>query len=148
MAIGKFFKRIFSGIGKLFDKTHKIADQVIPVAIEVVEKIKYVMDSPLLPVLTMLIPGQVDDVIAAKIKQYLPDVLLKLKISNECAQKKTADEIIQCAIAALRQYDPQAQKANFLNIASMLSAALADGKLTWAEIVAITHDMYETKYNQ
>jgi hypothetical protein len=152
MAKDKFFKRLFSGIGTffrdLFGRARKVAEEVIPVGIEVVENIKVVMDSPVPTLLTMLIPGQVDDVIAAKIKELLPTILLNLKIADECAKKQSNDEIIQCAIAHLRNYHPNAQKAYFLNIASMLSAALADGKLTWAEIVMITQYTYENRYNK
>jgi hypothetical protein len=152
MANDNFFKRIFSGIGKYFrdafGKARKVAQDVIPVGIEVVEKIKMVMDSPLAPLLTALIPGQVDDLVAAKIKEYLPAILIQLKIADECSKKKSNDEVIQCALAHLREYHPNARKAYFLNIASMLSAALADGKLKWAEIVMITQYTYENRYNK
>lgn len=152
MANDNFFKRLFSGIARYFrdafGKARKVAQDVIPVGIEVVEQIKLVMDSPIAPIVTALIPGQVDDLVAAKIKEYLPDILLKLKIAGECAQKKTNDEVIQCALAHLREYHPTARKAYFLNIASMLSAALADGKLSWAEIVMITQYTYENRYNK
>jgi hypothetical protein len=152
MANDNFFKRLFTGIGRFFSdafgKARKVAEEVIPVGIEVVEKIKLVMDSPLAPVITALIPGQVDDLVAAKVKEYLPDILLKLKIADECSKKATNDEIIQCALAHLRQYHPTARKAYFLTIASMLSQALADGKLSWAEIVMITQYTYENRYNK
>lgn len=152
MAKDKFFKRLWTGIGRFFNdvfgRARKVAEQVIPVGIEVVENLKTVMDSPVPALLTMLIPGQVDDVIAAKIKELLPGILLNLRIADECAKKQSNDEVIQCAIAHLRNYHPTARNAYFLNIASMLSAALADGKLTWSEIVMITQYTYENQYNK
>lgn len=145
-----FFRRIWTGItlfiATVFTKAKGIAEKYIPVGIDVVEKIKLVMDSPVMPLLNALIPGTVDDVIAARVKQLLPDILLKLKIAGECSKKSTNDEIIQCAIKHLKEYHPDARKAYYLNIASMLSAALADGKLSWAEIVLLTQYTYEEKY--
>lgn len=152
MAKDKFFKKIWKGISvffnRVFARARHIAEKVIPVGIEVVEKMKLLMDSPIPPLLTALIPGQVDDAIAEKIKAVLPQILLQLKIADECSKKATNDEIIQCAIAHLKQYHPGARKAYYLTIASMLSEALADGKLTWSEIVLLTQYTYDNRLNK
>lgn len=147
-----FFKRIFSGLAiffrNVFTKARAIAEKVIPVGIEAVEIIKKFVDSPATPLLTALIPGGVDDMIAIKLREILPDILLKLRIAEECAKKTSNDEIIQCAIEALKKYHPTAQKAYYLTIASMISEALADGKLSWSEVVMITQYTYDNKYKK
>jgi hypothetical protein len=148
MAKVPFFKRIGNFFRRFFGGAKKAAEKFIPIGIEVVEEIKKVIDSPVTPLLTMLIPGTLDDVIAAKVKAHLPQVLATLKISNECAKKTTPDEVVQCAIAYLRTLRPNERHDFCLKIAAKVSAALSDGKLTWTEILDITEDIYQQQYNK
>lgn len=152
MPTNNLFKRLFSGLSrflrKLFARARVLAETVIPVGIDVVENLKLLLDSPITPLITTLIPGQVDDVIAEKIREALPKILLNLKIADECTKMQSNDAIIQCAIKHLKAYHPTARKAYYLNIASMLSEALADGKLTWSEIVLLTQYTYDNRLNK
>lgn len=142
------FRRVGKWLKSLFTKTKAIAETYIPIGIEVVEEIKKVVDSPITPLLTMLIPGHLDDAIAAKVKQLLPQVLTTLRISNDCAKKTTPDEVAQCVIAYLRTLRPNERHDFWLKIAAKVSAALSDGKLTWTEILDITQDIYNKQYNK
>lgn len=148
MAKQPFFKRLGNWFKKFFKRSKAIAEKVIPIGIEVVEEIKKVVDSPVTPLINMLIPGNLDDAIAAKVKQLLPQVLATLKISNECAKKTTPDEVVQCVIAHLRTLRPHERHDFWLKIAAKVSAALSDGKLTWTEILDITEDIYKQQYNK
>lgn len=142
------FSKIFDGVGayfrKMFKKAKAFAEKEIPAAIKVVEKIKDFMNSNAVPLITALIPGDVDDKIAARIIKELPGVLIKLQLSSECAKKGTADEVIQCAIAALNKYDPEAKIEKYKAIASMLSNALADGKIDSEERTHLIEHLYQT----
>lgn len=148
MAKVSFFKRVGQWFKKLFGGSKALAEKVIPIGIEVVEQIKLIIDSPVTPLLTMLIPGQLDDAIAAKVKKLLPQILATLKITNDCAKKPTPDAVIQCAIAYLRTLRPNEQEEHWLKIAAKLSAALSDGKLEWTEILDITQDIYLNNYKK
>lgn len=143
----KFFASLFSTIGnyfrKMFAKAKEFLKKEIPTAIAVVDQIKIFVDSPFLPLITSLIPGTVDDVIAAKIKEALPKVVAQLKISNECSNKGTNDEIVQCFITHLKTLAPNARAGYYLTIASMLSADLTDNKLSWNEIVHAVQWAYD-----
>lgn len=145
----KFIKRLFSNFSRyfsiIFSKAKTYLKKEIPDAIEVVEQLKFFIDSPITPILNALIPGQVDDLVAAKVKGALPQILLDLKIAGECASLTSNDEIIQCAITHLRSYDPKAQHAYYLTIASMLSQALTDGKLSWSETIHLVEYAYQQK---
>lgn len=135
----------FSSVGVYFNqlwvKAKAFLNKEIPIAVAVVEQLKKFVDSPILPVLTDLIPGEVDDVIAAKIKQCLPVILVELKIAGECANLSTNDAIIQCALNHLKSLEPLARRGKYLDIASTLSEVLADGKLTWPEIVLLVQSL-------
>lgn len=153
-----FFGRLFAGVGRfiknIFGKARKIVNDIVPVGIEIVEKLKYFVDSPVSPIITALIPGVIDDVAFQAARRIIPDVLAKLQIAGDiAANNNTPDEILQATIAALRKLDPDARKGYYLTIASMISQALtkeSDGgeKLTWAEFVMITQYLYTQEYNK
>jgi hypothetical protein len=148
MAKGKFFRNLWQGVKRFFGLSKGAAQKYIPVGIQVVEQIKLIIDSPVMPLLNMLIPGQLDDALAAKVKQLLPQILATLKVANDCANKPTADEVVQCAISYLRTLRPNEQEEHWLKIAAKLSAALSDGVLQWTEILDITQDIYLEKYKK
>jgi len=145
----KFLQRLFSNITRyfnlVFSKAKEFLKNEIPTAISVVDMIKFYVNSPLVPFLTALIPGTADDLIAAKVKEVLPQILLNLRIAGECANLSTNDAIIQCSIKHLREYDPKAQAAYYLTIAAMLSEALTDGKLSWAETIHLVEYTYQQR---
>jgi len=147
----KLLANIFSSIGryfnKLFTKAKVFLNKEIPVAIAVVDALKTFMDSPLMPFITQLIPGEVDDKIAARIRTALPKILVDLKIARDCTQLSSNDAIIQCAINHLRSLQPTARYGYWLMIASHLSYDLTDGKLSWAEIVTLVQSVKNPEIN-
>jgi len=146
-----FISNLFDSIGayfrKLFKKAKDFVNNEIPAAIAVVEALKSFIDSPFVPVITHLIPGELDDVIADKIKKALPGILVKLKIAQGCSNLNSNDAIIQCAISYLKSLDPEARRGKYLDIASTLSEYLTDGKLSWAEIVTIVQSIKNPAVN-
>jgi hypothetical protein len=148
----KFLLKVKLFLLNLFDRTHRIAAKVVPAAVDVVELLKYFMDSPADEILTALIPGGIDDVIAAQIKKFLPEILVKLKIASECATLTDREAIIQCAIKHLQAYSPDARHAMYLNIASLLAHNLSKDsnggeKLSWSEVVHLVQFYYTNKNN-
>lgn len=136
-----FFSKVFSGAIAYVNK-------YVKPSIEVVQLLKQFTESPALPLLNALIPGQLDDVIAAKLKEALPKVLVGLELANGCAKKQSNDEIIQCVISYLQQVSPDARKQYWLSVASRLSMYLSDGKLTWAEAIMLVQYTYQERYNK
>jgi hypothetical protein len=141
----KFIANIFSSVGAYFRKLFKSAKDFlakeIPAAIAVTELLKAFIDSPATPILTALIPGDVDDKIAARIKQILPKLLVELKIAQAVTAKSSNDEIIQAAVAHLQTLSGDKRYGYWLMISSHLSKDLSDGKLTWPEIVTLVQSV-------
>ena len=52
-------------------------------AVEIVENIKYFLDSPIIDVIKDIIPGDLDDEIINKVRIELPKILIKLKIVED-----------------------------------------------------------------
>lgn len=135
----------FSSVGVYFNrlwlKAKAFLNKEIPIAIAVVEHLKTFIDSPIIPAITDLIPGEVDDAIAAKIKEALPVILVKLKIAGECANLSTNEAIIQCALKNLASFDPLSRRGKYLDIAATLAEYLSDGKLSWPELITLIQSL-------
>lgn len=144
----KFIAALFSKVAGWFTKTTKkgkaFLKKEIPVAIGVVEMVKRFVDSPATPLLTKLIPGNVDDALAENLKVWLPKVLLSLHLVQDTANLDTNNDIIQAVIARLSQIPAVDRKGKYLEIAAKLSEYMTDGKLSWAEIIVLIQGAFET----
>lgn len=136
-------KKIFAFLKNLFRSLKSLAEKFVKPSVIVVENIKLLVESPLAPIVTSLIPGTWDDKIVAKLKQHLPRILQILKISEECLKLTKFEDIVLCAINKLKEYTPEARAANYHSIAALLSVSLADGKITWREAVHLSEEIYQ-----
>jgi len=136
-------KKIFAFLKNLFRNLKALAEKFVKPSVLVVENLKLLVESPLAPVITGLIPGTWDDKIVAKLRQHLPRILQVLKISEECLKLTKFEDIVLCAITKLKEYDPEARAANYHNIATMLSVALSDRKISWREAIHLSEEIYQ-----
>lgn len=142
------FKKIGAFLKRLFTSSKKAIEKYIEPSILVVEAIKGFMNTGLVQIATDIIPGQIDNVIAAKINERLPDILMILRLTNECKNLTDRDDIIKCAIEALKKIDKKGRNAFYISIASMLAESLSDGKLSWNEALHLAQFVYQEKYKK
>lgn len=135
-------RKIILFLKKLFSKSRLLIEKAVKPSIAVVEALKALLDSPAVPLITAIIPGNIDDVLAARIKNFLPVILKMLGYADECINAKTGDAILQCALAKLRSANDPQKHAAWHNIASNLSMYLSDGKLTWSEAIHLAEMVY------
>lgn len=143
--IAAFFSGVVTWFRLATIKGREFLKKEIPVAIGVVDVIKQFVESPAVPLLTKLIPGTVDDVLAARLREWLPKVAASLHLVQDIGSLESNDAIIQAVIARLREIPKADRKAKYLEIASKLSEYLTDSKLTWAEIIALVQTAYEVQ---
>lgn len=139
-------KKIIRFLQRLLNKTKYYAKLYVHPSIQVVQGLKTFFDSPAVPILTAIIPGEVDNIIAGRIRTYLPIVLKVLGYADECINAKTDDAILQCAIAKIRLLNPDGQDAACHNIAALLSKYLSDGRLTWRECIHIAEEIFWNEF--
>lgn len=136
-------KKIFSFLKRLFRSLKALAQKFVTPSVLVVEALKKAVDSPVMPIITAIIPGNLDNKIVDGLKKHLPRVLQLLRISDECLKLEAADEIILCAIKKLKEYDPEARAAQYHSIAAMLSVYLSDKKLSWREAIHLSEEIFQ-----
>lgn len=136
-------KKIWLFLKNLFSKTKQLARKFVTPSVMLVENLKNFIESPVTPVITAIIPGNLDNKIAEKLEKALPQILQALRISDECIQLEKPQEIFECALRKLKEYNPEAKAAQFHSIAALLSVTLSDGKISWREAIHLTEEIYQ-----
>lgn len=118
--------------------------KILDIALEVVNGIKTFDDAhpDVANFITSIIPGTADDVIVAKIRQYLPDVLVRLKWADFEAGK-TPDEIAADG-AKFIQSLPKPEQAGALQLLwQLLSNHTTDDAVAMNQLQKISQIYYE-----
>lgn len=88
--ISKFFKWVADQYRKVIPSVKKS----VQIGISVLENIKNYVDSPVVDVLTAIIPSDIDDKTVKLIREYLPKLLAKLQFLEGELDKKEIVEFI------------------------------------------------------
>lgn len=147
----KFLLKLWAGIVDLYDKLVGNTKKVVPIAINIVQAIKKVMDSPvddvILEIIRLSIPGDADDKMIAKVKdlveKWLPEILLRLKLVESIADIEDKNEQLRAILEQLKLSPDAVQNVYYHGLASLILEKLSDGKIQWADAVAISEYAYQ-----
>ena len=146
-----FLGKIFRAIGKLFEGLRAETKRLVPIAINIVEGIKKVMDSPvddiILAIVEGAIPGDADDILINKIKSvveiWLPKILLELKMIESIANIEDRNAQLQAVLDQLKLSSDETKAIIYHGLASLILEKLSDGKLSWSDAIAIGEYYYQ-----
>lgn len=149
----KFLRKIWDSVKQLFQKVDKSVDQLAPIAINIVQGVKTVVDGPVddivAAILKKAIPGVADDVIIDKVHQlvikYVPEVLGRLLMIQSIASIPNPNDQLQAIVKQLRISPDEQKNIVYHNLATLILEKLADGKLTWGEAAVISEYVYQNK---
>lgn len=150
----RLLQKVWNWVKDLYEGLVGTTKKYVPVAIKIVEAIKKVMDSPVddvaLAIITMAIPGDADDKLVKKVKEFvednLPKFLVELKIINEISNYPDLNSQLQGIITELKKLSPTAQAALWHNFASLCIEKLSDGECSWADAVVLSEWYYNNVY--
>lgn len=146
MSLKTVINKIWGEIETLFSGFPAEMKTAIHIGVLVTENIKNFVDSPAGDILTALIPGDIDDEIKSWLRAKLPAILTELKLADSCAGLTDPQQITACAVKVLQGLDGDI-KSVFLHSLSVFVAQIAsNGKLTWADGVAILEWYYQNEY--
>lgn len=144
-----FFSKIISGIGKIFHKAADVAKDVLPKAIELINNFKNfdTTNPEVADLLTKIIPGEWDDILKAKARMMLPQLLAELMVFDD---KLTSDPdaFVAACIDELNKFLPNIKAMYLHSLAVLIANAFADGKLTLGEITTIMQAWYDQEAAQ
>lgn len=138
-------KKLFKKVKELYDVLLNRTKKWIPVAVNIVEGIKKVMDSEVddvvLAIVKAAIPGETDDFIINKVKsvveKWLPKILLELQITESIANIQDKNEQLKAILAKIKVSSDETQNVFYHGLASLILEKLSDGKITWSESVLL-----------
>jgi len=134
--IGQFFQKLFSdGFG--FLRNNSI------IAVKVVNIIKDLVESPLAPIVVDWTKTEVDDVLLPKVKEKVGDIAAKIAITHGILQANDdTSNALEKIVEYLRTINKDARVDYWLVISGKINEALADGKITFAEGIALSQLVY------
>jgi hypothetical protein len=143
MSLGKFIAHIWDAIKHLFDGLPAEFKTAIHIGVTVVNNMKTALDNPVTDILTAIIPGTLDDVIVQKLREALPEILLNLKLAENCTGLTDISQIVECAIRNLQSIEGDFKSAFLHDLSILIAQVAADGKLSWSDGVYILQWYYD-----
>jgi hypothetical protein len=142
---------IWKSVKRKYDSIRYRTKKLVPIAINVVQGLKQVMENPvtdpILEIIKRAIPGQADDLLISKItkvvREQLPKVLLDLKMIESVANIQDQNEQLKAVIAQLKLSSDQTKLIIYHGIASLILECLSDGELSWSDAIAISEYYYK-----
>lgn len=147
----KLVKKIWDAVKKVYAKMVLKTRSMVPVAINVVQALKVIMDSPVDDILAAIvkaaIPGDADNVlidkITATIKEYLPKVLFELKLVDSIANIDDPNEQLKAIITQLQLSSNETKAIVYHGLATLILEKLSDGELSFSDAATIAEYYYQ-----
>lgn len=143
MGLKNFLVRVWQFIQRFFHSLEEQGKLAVHIAVEIVENIKKVSDTPIPDVLAAIIPGDLDEEIIKKLRQAIPDILDKLKLFDQCGQLTDSNELLQCVLKNINLSSDELKNTMYHGLSSLLVQTLSDGKLTFQEAVLLSEYYYK-----
>ena len=137
----------------IWKKANVLADKVCPVAISIVDKMKDINSSTegdaVASVVKAAIPGKKDDIIIDGVRRWLtfmlPKIAIELKIVDSIRGIKDPSEQLKAICNAINISSDSYKNATYHTLATMIINDLSDGKITWAESIALAEFYYQNE---
>ena len=148
----KLIRKIWKAVQKAYSKIVDSTRQYVPIAIEVVEALKRVMDSDVddvvAEIIKRVIPGKADDLLIEKIKTtvelWLPKILLELRMVQGVAQQQDVNTQLKAILAELKLSSDESKAIIYHGLATLILEKLSDGDLSFSDSAAIAEYYYRS----
>lgn len=148
MSLTSFIAKLWSSIQSLFNSFPSSIKTAVHVGVTITENIKHFVDSPVVDVLTALIPGDVDDKIKLLLRENLPQILDSLKLADGCGESTDPQYIVKCVIQTLQNLEGEIKSAFLHSLSVLLTQLVADSQLSWSDGVCVVEWYYQNQYKK
>ena len=143
-------KRIFQYVKDFIQKwigiSFEFAKDNSGVAVDVTNKIKEIVESPVADIVTAIIPSDIDDKIKNKLRLVLPVVAEKMAIMHGILQVSDSNNnTVALIIEHLKSVNKDVRIDFWIRMAAELNIALTDGKISLSEAIALSQIIYAEK---
>ncbi len=122
-----FCSKFKAAIKKLLNQYDSYLEAHVESALSITTAIKKIIGSPVVDILTAIIPGNIDDVIKEQLRAALDKTILALSMVERCKASVDAETRLKCFVEQLSIAEPQLRDAILQKLASMLVGEL-DGQ--------------------
>jgi len=143
-----FFGKIFSWIGKLFKNAKK---EWLQVAVKVTQQFQVAINSPIVDILTAIIPSDADDAVVRILRKELPLILAKelaivslTEATTEADVKNAMDKIVLYFGKLSDEEKAQLYTSMSAKIYIVLQKVLEGKKVTFGEAASLAESAYQT----
>lgn len=146
MSLKKFIDRIWKGIVNVFHKLEEQEKRLFPIVVMLLNNIKKFEDSGDADIITTLIPGDLDDKLNAKFKEWLPKVIMKFTLIDSIVGITDPNEKLKAILNAFKFSDEEAKNAYLHSWGSLILNKVSDGVLSWSDSTQILEGYYKQIY--
>jgi len=125
MNIKSFLSNLWNAIRSLFDNFPLSLKSAVHTGVLITENIKEFIDSPLVDILTAIIPGNIDDKIKQALRAGIPMILTSLKLTENCADCTDPQEITKCGVKVIQDLNGDLKSAVLHNLSVMITQLAA-----------------------
>jgi hypothetical protein len=148
MSLKSFLSQIWADIKSLFEKLPGEIQLAAQIAVTITESIKTLTDLPVAGIITMLIPGDIDDKIKTWLNQQLPDILTSLRLVEAMSESKDPDKITASAIKIIQSMDKNIQSVFLHDLGVLIAQEITKAQnstLNWSDGIYIIEWYYQHK---
>lgn len=149
MSLKSFLSKIWADIKSVFDKLPSELRSTAHIAVTITENIKNFSDSSVADIITLLIPGDIDDKIKEWLRAKLPDILTALRLVDSISTLTDPNEIIAAALSTLKNMDSNVQNAFVHDLSVLIAQEVSKAQnntLKWSDGVYIIEWYYQHKF--
>jgi hypothetical protein len=144
MSVVTFLRNMWRGLKHIFSSVEDYVKENIHAAVMVVENIKAFIDNPAIDFITAVIPGDIDDSIKRRLREWLPKVLLSLQIIQDCAELEDPERL-RCIVQKVAEATDDQRDLIYHNIAVLLLKYTSDGEFSISDGIGLIEWYYRNK---
>ncbi|WP_462266096.1 hypothetical protein [Mucilaginibacter sp.] len=147
MSVQSIINKITSWVKSLFQHLPPDTKAAVSTAVEITERIKQYINSPVADLITALIPGKADDLAVVALRAALPQLLTQLQLTQNCINGDGAT-LVHCGLQTLNRLSKPVQNVFLHSLSVLLAQVAADGRLTWPEGVLLLEWYYQQQFKK
>ena len=147
--VSAFLKKVWAAIGKAWDRLNDEVKVLVPVAINVTQVIKEIVKEgtftgSILDMITLKIPGTIDDRVLELIRKWVPELLLRLVVVKNINDIDDPNEQLVAILEEIKLFNDDQKELFWDGFAKKFLEYAADG-ITKDEVGYLIKWYYDNK---
>lgn len=129
MKINNPFKWLKEKVRKVLNMVDSTLYENIDEAITIANTVKRLVSLPVTTIIVTVTPNEFDNKLATILNKTMDEVLMVLKLAEQCQEKENYQQRLRCFVEQLRLANPELQAAIYLKLASLFLHKRTNGEV-------------------